>query len=129
MKKTLSSKVLKKLKLIKFLGLNLLIWFIIAAALLIIILFAGKSVNDNAPRIMYWPGKVNQHFDLVSKTWLTDPDGFSGAEISMIVYCQKFYPKTQSVKEYKNESIDTWHSVGNQGQYSAVKPSYLCLEK
>jgi hypothetical protein len=93
MKETLSFKVLKKIKSIKFLGLNLLIWFIIAAALLIIILFIGKSVNDNAPRIMYWPGKVNQHFDLATKTWQTDPDGFSGAEISMIEYCRNFIRK------------------------------------
>jgi hypothetical protein len=131
MKKILSAKVIKKLKTAKFLGMNLLICVIIAAALLIIVisLLSQRNAKSNSARIMYWDGKVNQHFDIKTKSWATDPDGVSGYDIDKIEYCQKFYPKTASVKQYKIEEINTWQRVGNQGQYSSAKMSYLCLTK
>jgi hypothetical protein len=86
------------------------------------------SANDDAPRIMYWYGKVNQHFDLEKKQWSTDPDGVSGANLDKLEYCQKFYPNTVEVKEYKKEETDNWKNRGNLSQFKSTKMSYLCVQ-
>lgn len=84
---------------------------------------------DLTPRISYWWGKVNQHMDVVSGTWQTDPDGFSGANINKLTYCKKWYPNTTSVVEYKNETINSWHNAGNVSDYTSTKMSYKCVEE
>jgi hypothetical protein len=76
---------------------------------------------------MYWPGKVNQHWDLFSKTWKTDPDGSTGSSANMLEYCQKFYPDIQNVVEYRKEYINTWKNFGNNGNYENIGMSYCCL--
>ena len=45
-----------------------------------------KPSTDLTPRINYWWGKVNQHMDIKSGMWMTDPDGVSGANIDMLTY-------------------------------------------
>lgn len=86
------------------------------------------SANDNAPRIMYWFGKVNQHFDLNKQQWATDPDGVSGANLDKLEYCRKFYPNTVEVREYKEETTDNWKNRGNLSQFTSTKMSYLCIQ-
>ncbi len=81
--------------------------------------------NDSTPRIAMWYGKVNQHTGSNGE-WLTDPDGVSGAGTYQqwgsegygdrkLEYCQKFYPKTTSVEDYKTETITTWREKYNTG--------------
>ena len=82
--------------------------------------------TDLTPRISYWSGKVNQHVDIVSKTWQTDIDGKSGASIDKLTYCRKFYPNTMSVSDYKNETINTWKDMLNTNDYISTKMSYKC---
>jgi len=93
-------------------------------------IFIGPPVseNSNAPRIMFWYGKVNQHWNVDKGTWETDADGVSGANLDKLTYCKKFYPKTIKVEEYKNETSAIWHDRGNVNQYTSVKMSYLCIQ-
>ena len=84
--------------------------------------------TDKTPRISYWPGKVNQHVDVDALMWKTDSDGTSGYEIDKLSYCQKWYPKTTSVSEYKSETINSWQDRGNINEYSSAKMSYRCVE-
>ena len=84
--------------------------------------------NEAVPRIMYWAGKVNQHWDVNTRSWQTDPDGVSGADIDMLTYCKKFYPNTLEVFPYKYETIDTWKNRGNLGNYTSTKLSFECVE-
>lgn len=88
-----------------------------------------RKSKDKTPRIMYWWGKVNQHFDIKSGYWKTDPDGVSGADLNMLEYCQKWYPKTKSVKEHKFETIKNWKNRGNLLNFESRKMSYECSEK
>lgn len=89
----------------------------------------GTYTTDLTPRISVWQGKVNQHVDVDSSTWQTDADGRSGAELDKLTYCKKFYPNTTSVKEYKNETINSWHAAGNTGNYTSIKMSYECVHE
>src|ERR1035437_1400934 len=66
------------------------------------------ATSDLTPRISLWSGKVNQHVDIASNTWQSDPDGSSGAGLDKLTYCQKWYPNTTSVTEYQNETINAW---------------------
>lgn len=84
--------------------------------------------SANIPRIMYWPGKVNQHFDLSLSRWESDPDGYSGANIDKLEYCNKFYPGTILVREYMPETISTWRAAGNNGAYTGMVNSDLCIQ-
>ncbi|MFA6999554.1 MAG: Ser-Thr-rich GPI-anchored membrane family protein [Candidatus Paceibacterota bacterium] len=84
--------------------------------------------TDPTPRISYWSGKVNQHVDLSAQMWQTDADGVSGADIDKLTYCKKWYPKTTSVVEYKNETINAWHDKGNINDYQNTRMSYRCAE-
>ncbi len=43
-----------------------------------------KPSTDLTPRINYWWGKVNQHMDIKTGLWQTDPDGVSGANLDML---------------------------------------------
>ena len=51
---------------------------------------ANKNIicSTEIPRIMYWDGKVNQHIDLNTGLWTTDPDGTSGSGIDKLTYCK-----------------------------------------
>ncbi len=81
------------------------------------------------PRVMFWFGKVNQHWDIEAGTWATDPNGDSGARENKLEYCQKFYPNTIKVVSYKDEFTNTWKNSGNTGSYISIKPSYRCVQK
>jgi hypothetical protein len=89
----------------------------------------GDVDDRHIPRIMYWYGKVNQHWDLNQGVWKTDSDGVSGANLDKLEYCKKFYPNTIAVREYKYETIDTWKDRGNLGRYGSTKLSYECLQR
>ena len=80
-------------------------------------------------RIEYWFGKVNQHKSMPSGSWLTDPDGVSGALIDQLVYCQKWWPGTNNVLPSGiEETITTWKReiIYEQSNYTATFPSYNC---
>ena len=79
------------------------------------------------PRVMFWPGKVNQHWDLEKKVWATDSDGFSGSRENKLEYCKKFYPKTEKVVSHKEETTNTWRDAGNRNSYISTKMSYRCV--
>jgi len=87
-----------------------------------------KPSVDITPKIAYWWGKVNQHIG-ENGTWMTDPDGVSGANLDKLAYCQKWYPNTISVKSYKNETISDWRNRGNVGgPFTNTKQSYECVQ-
>jgi hypothetical protein len=88
-----------------------------------------SSEDRNILRIMYWSGKVNQHWDLGKGLWVTDPDGISGSGEDKLTYCKKFYPSTISVVEYKKETIDTWSAGGASSGYKNTVMSYRCVLK
>jgi hypothetical protein len=77
---------------------------------------------------MYWYGKVNQHWDTSARSWMTDADGTSGANIDPLTYCKKFYPNTTSIKPYKEETLSTWRAAGNNGGYTGTFVSTLCVQ-
>src|SRR5687768_5013588 len=81
-----------------------------------------------APRIMYWYGKVNQHFDPYSGVWQTDPDGRSGADLDMLAYCRRWYPATIAVRPFAEETITTWREAGNIGEHTATQLSHECVQ-
>lgn len=85
--------------------------------------------DKTTPRIMYWAGKVNQHWDLASGSFVTDPDGSSGAGLNKLSYCQKFYPETESVVAYKKETSNTWKNAGNLDNFTGTALSYRCVLK
>lgn len=80
------------------------------------------------PRVMFWQGKVNQHFDLRTNTWRTDPDGVSGAELNKLSYCRKFYPRTVDVVPYAQELSNDWRDRGNLNRYSRAVLSFHCVQ-
>lgn len=97
-----------------------------------------KSDVDLTPRIAFYPGRVNQHTE--NGVWKTDPDGRSGGHPSTrypndygdrpVEYCQKFWPRTTEVSEYKMETITTWLNGGNSGSpATATRQSYECVEE
>jgi len=88
----------------------------------------GEIKIDNTPRVMYWYGKVNQHWNTGNYSWETDADGVSGADLDLLTYCKKFYPNTTQVEKYKMETTDTWKARGNTGSYTSTKMSYKCIE-
>jgi hypothetical protein len=89
-----------------------------------------------APRIAFWPGKVNQHVDLTTGNWVTDPDGKSGGWPSTMYpndygdrkldYCKKWYPNTLSVASSSMETISNWQAAV-PGNYTATVMTYQCL--
>lgn len=86
------------------------------------------TIGGQPPRIMYWYGKVNQHFDLATQSWQTDPDGSSGADLDMLAYCRRWYPATRAVVPFAQETISTWRAAGNVGAYTSTQQSYQCVQ-
>jgi hypothetical protein len=91
------------------------------------VVIISDPADRNIPRVMFWWGKVNQHWNLEKGVWETDTDGISGAREDKLAYCQKFYPTTTKVIEYKKETTDTWRNAYNQGQFTSIKLSYRCV--
>jgi hypothetical protein len=87
------------------------------------------EADRKVPRVMFWFGKVNQHWDLNAGAWSTDPDGIAGARENKLEYCLKFYPDTVKVVYHKEEFTNTWKNAGNIGSYISTKPSYRCVQK
>lgn len=83
---------------------------------------------DLTPRIAYWWGKVNQHVDIATSQWVTDPDGSSGANLDKLAYCKKFYPNTTSVADYQTETISSWMDAGNVNNYSLAVLTTKCID-
>lgn len=82
---------------------------------------------SNMPRVMFWEGKVNQHWDVKKHRFETDTDGKSSV-MDPLVYCKKVYPKTTYVKLYKEEVSKSWAEEGNLNNYVYSMPSILCVE-
>lgn len=92
-------------------------------------LLGDKASYLAVPQISYWWGKVNQHVDLETGRWMTDPDGVSGANLDMLSYCQKWYPETVEVMQFiPRETITTWRERGNLNRYTSTRPTYKCLK-
>lgn len=121
----------------RLLSASLLSAALLALSLLVVglaLVGSGTSVasaqhREMIPRIMYWYGKVNQHIDLRTGAWMTDPDGRSGANIDMLEYCRRWYPATARVEPYQEEQIDTWRERGNVGAHTATRMSYRCVQR
>jgi hypothetical protein len=84
--------------------------------------------DRNVSRVMFWFGKVNQHWDLSQGVWASDADGIAGARENKLDYCRKFYPDTVKVVKYKTEFSNTWKNAGNIGAYISNKMSYRCVQ-
>lgn len=89
----------------------------------------NSDLNDdkNIPRIMYSPGKINQHWNLSTGQWESDIDDISESGIDKLTYCRKFYPTTVKVEEYKMEMSSTWHSASSRQYSSETNMSYRCI--
>ncbi len=95
-------------------------------------------ISKFVPRIMFWPGKVNQHINLQTGLWETDPDGVSGGHSYLVFsndfggrelkYCQKWYPLSIDVKEYKLETLNTWKERGNVNNHTSTRMSLECVQ-
>jgi Amyloid A4 N-terminal heparin-binding len=83
-------------------------------------------------------GKVNQHFNLATSTWETDPDGAAGGGESTqrgangwadrkVQYCQRFYPNTTSVRQVNDVTIHAWKEGGNRNAHTATMPAWQCV--
>jgi hypothetical protein len=84
---------------------------------------------DSAPRIAGWGGKVNQHINLSTGQWETDPDGSSGDELIGLDYCKKWYPGTIGYRSYSTELITTWQNRGNTGgPFPNTVQTYECVQ-
>jgi Amyloid A4 N-terminal heparin-binding len=81
----------------------------------------------NTPRVMFWQGKVNQHWNSELRRFETDVDGVSGATSDVLGYCKKIYPRTTDVESYKEEVSQTWAERGNKNNYMHSVISILCL--
>lgn len=91
----------------------------------------GQVCSGGTNLISYWYGKVNQHISNVAdtnKSWVTDPDGVSGADLDMLTYCKKWYPNTTSVVPFKNQTLDSWKDAGNVGAYKSTRMAYSCVQ-
>ena len=92
----------------------------------------GACVGDDSltPRVAFWSGRVNQHFDIAFGVWSTDFDVTSSVGIDKLAYCKKWYGSDiVFVKEYKLETITTWMAIGNKGgPYTSVGQSYECVK-
>ena len=80
------------------------------------------------PRISYYSGMVNQHFDTDAGIWKTDPDKSSGADKDKLSYCQKWYPSTTSFSDTLNKELISFCA---EGQSQCPNPStrivYECI--
>jgi hypothetical protein len=107
-------------------------WFASALVCALALSFSARaqprSEEMYAPRVMYWWGKVNQHFDAASGQWQTDPDGRSGADLDMLQYCRRWYPATVTVRPFTEETIHTWRAAGNTGAYTSTQRSHECVQ-
>ena len=56
-------------------------------------------------KIAYFPGKVNQYFDIDEHVWKSDPDISSGSSINKLTYCQKWWPQTTSYVSGTSETL------------------------
>ncbi|MBN1175896.1 hypothetical protein JXA48_04600 [Candidatus Woesearchaeota archaeon] len=94
--------------------------------------WGAPNYGEKVPKVSFWQGKVNQHYDMAKDIWFTDLDGVSGAELGAtdalrINYCKKFYPHTVDVKYIGDELIGDRKDRGNLKSYSSTKPVYECL--
>lgn len=86
-----------------------------------------ETPSKDVKKIMYWPGKVNQHWDIDKQTWVSDPDGVSGSNISPFEYCKKWYPDFSGhLIGHALETIDTWEDVSGR-LYTTTKVSIECI--
>ena len=112
-------------------GKRVATWFLVVGIIVSAVAPAAAAWRTKPPvqRIMYWYGKVNQHVDVRTRQWVTDPDGVSGADIDMLQYCQRWYPETHSVRPYRMETIRTWRERGNVNAHAATMQSYECVSR
>lgn len=83
--------------------------------------------DPNVKKIMYWPGKINQHWDIAAQKWISDPDGVSGADISESQYCFKWYGEGAGIGGHAKETISTWREVGKTEMFTATRVSMQCM--
>ena len=89
------------------------------------------------PRVMFWCGKVNQHVDLRTGEWATDPDGTSGCiednnKAAILDYCRKVYPERRvtNVIEASDATSSTWCTAENADcTYRSTRPTFRCVGK
>ena len=80
------------------------------------------------PRISYYSGMVNQHFDTDAGIWKTDPDNTSGATIDKLTYCKKWYPSTTSFSDTLNKELISFCAEGkSQCPNPSTRIVYECI--
>lgn len=89
------------------------------------IVIQDDIVIDNTPRIAYWTGKINQHNE--NGTWISDPDGTSGADLDMLEYCNKWWPNTVDVTLRPGKEVITFLESGSSTEYSQENDVYECV--
>jgi len=88
---------------------------------------SNPNDDKNIPRVMFWSGKVNQHWNLSEGAWESDINEDLNAEIDKVTYCKKFYPTTVRAEDYKLELSTTWRETGSRTYYSGERMSYRCI--
>ncbi len=90
----------------------------------------GSTVIERPREVLgltaYWYGKVNQRSYDGGKTWKTDPDGTSGADIYPLDYCQKWFPKATGVNDIGRMYITGWKNRGNLDDFDHNGVVYQC---
>ena len=84
-----------------------------------------KILLDNTPRISYWTGKVNTHYE--NGSWVSDPDDISGANIDMLEYCKKWWENSVDVKLRAQKEIIPFKVSGESTEYLDERPVHECV--
>ncbi len=86
-----------------------------------------NPMASNEPRVMFWSGKVNQHWNTETHRFETDPLGFNDTA-DPLIYCKRFYPETVKTQPFVKETSYTWAEQGNRNNWEGEALSYLCLK-
>merc|ERR1711865_186373 len=91
-------------------------------------LTATTATTATGPKISYWCGKVNLHFDVDSQMWKSDPNKSDGCDIDQLKYCKKFYPQTTSVEKLEVDEKNRFCKHGaTRCTEVSTKPVYACI--
>jgi uncharacterized membrane protein YkoI len=74
-----------------------------------------------------WYGKVNQ-VSKDGKSWMSDPDGVTGADAHPLAYCQKWFPDAKGVDDIGRHFVPGFKNRGNLGSFDAETVVYECTE-
>merc|ERR1711865_1250748 len=88
---------------------------------------ALTATTATGPKISYWCGKVNLHFDVASKMWKSDPNKRDGCQEDKLKYCKKFYPQTTSWEQIEDEKNAFCRAGATKCTDVSTKDVYACI--